>query len=146
VRLPRLFAFAFFALSACEGRSETTRSASESATAQQALVEATATSRGPGDRAPAALAGDGSNHCTRVCELTRELDCPGQAGCVQACTRASTVPFCQEQLTEVFECMTAQSVDAWLCGDAGLAEIRQGYCDAEQAAFVRCAQSAAQAP
>jgi hypothetical protein len=138
---------AFFALSACEGRAETKESAThESATAPLELVAATAASSAGGDRAPTPEVRSGSNHCTRVCELTRELDCPGQAGCVQACTRASTVPFCQEQLTEVFECMTAQSVDAWLCGDAGLAEIRQGYCDAEQAAFVRCAQSAAQAP
>jgi hypothetical protein len=48
---------------------------------------------------------------------------------------------CSEPLRAVLACFAKQQQSSWECDEDGNAAIKDGFCDTEQAAFARCAQS-----
>jgi hypothetical protein len=43
-------------------------------------------------------------------------------------------------MQNVLGCIAAEPVAHWECDEAGVAAIREGYCDGEQQAFAACFQ------
>jgi hypothetical protein len=95
-----------------------------------------ATSTAPPRTRPGPSAG--SNPCDVVCERTRVLGCPNIGECASSCAAMSEVRVCASEMAAVLQCVTREPVEHWECGAEGLASIRSGYCDPEQAAFLSC--------
>ncbi len=77
--------------------------------------------------------------CTALCEITQALKCgKSAADCQAACLPMLGVSPCGAEMNAVLACMLREPQPHWQCGSDGMAELRDGYCDAEQSAFARC--------
>jgi hypothetical protein len=50
----------------------------------------------------------------------------------------ATVTPCSSQMGAFYQCLLAQPLGNWECDEEGMAAIREGFCDQEQEATVRC--------
>jgi hypothetical protein len=77
--------------------------------------------------------------CAALCEQTLALKCGKNASdCQAACAPMLTVSPCGAEMNAVLACMVHEPTSHWQCGDDGMAELRDGFCDSAQAAFARC--------
>lgn len=84
-----------------------------------------------------------ADRCTAMCAPTVALKCGDLAACMTGCAQMSAAGLCPTELSHFVDCATRQPIESWECGGAAVAVMRPGHCDAEQAAFARCAQAAA---
>jgi hypothetical protein len=49
---------------------------------------------------------------------------------------------CSDALRVALRCFAAQPLSRWECGDEGMANVKDGTCDAEQARYAQCITSA----
>jgi len=76
--------------------------------------------------------------CERACRAPLELGCKSAATCVASCLAMASVGSCAKQLSSFYECLASQPKEHWECLEDGTGAIRDGYCEAEQAAFAAC--------
>jgi len=77
--------------------------------------------------------------CNRICAAATQLGCTKSASCVPSCVAMErSTPECTAQLSSFFRCLASQSADHWECLEDGTGAIREGFCEAEQAAFAAC--------
>lgn len=89
---------------------------------------------------PAALM-SAPQRCQRFCAHTEPLHCGPGAKCEQGCEQMLSASVCRSELLKFFDCAEHESLDHWEC-DTGTPSIKDGWCDAPQAAFAACLQSA----
>ena len=97
----------------------------------------------PAAAATPATKAPGVDPCVTVCERSKELKCRAVAECPQRCAESRNVAACNSEMSAVLQCVIREPVGHWECGEDGLASIKDGYCDAEQAAFMACVVKAA---
>jgi len=85
----------------------------------------------------------GTDPCPTVCERSKELRCSAVAECSQRCAESRDLAACSSEMSAVLRCITREPVGHWECSEDGLASIKDGYCDGEQAAFMSCMAKAA---
>jgi hypothetical protein len=78
--------------------------------------------------------------CTIMCRHSDRLACSGLAQCGESCRQLVALPDCAAEMAAALACFIKEPDDHWQCGDDGLAAIREGYCEREQAAYVNCLQ------
>jgi hypothetical protein len=88
-------------------------------------------------------AGAGYDPCHDLCGRSRELGCPNASRCPDTCREMLAGATCSDALRIALRCFAAQPVSRWECGEEGIANVREGTCDAEQARYARCIASAA---
>jgi hypothetical protein len=125
---------AILGLLACDDAAPSS-SAAHQASLQSAAAGAPAASAPPSpdrQRAP------GQDPCKVVCERSQALGCVKTAECAQTCAASRDIEVCTREMAAVLECITAHPIERWECGEEGLASIKSGYCDPEQATFMSC--------
>ena len=88
-------------------------------------------------RAGAAGVGD---PCGPICERTRGLACKNGAACADNCRQLAAVGVCKDEMVSVLGCFAREPIAHWECDENGVPSIKEGFCDAEQARFVACAE------
>jgi len=78
--------------------------------------------------------------CDEICSRSRELHCAGQARCPQGCVEMAAIPGCEPPFAALYTCLTAEPVAHWECSEDGVAAIRDGYCEKQQAAAASCVE------
>lgn len=76
--------------------------------------------------------------CRTMCSHARELGCTGLSHCSESCAELLAAPECKAQLDVALGCMVREPREHWTCNEDGLASIRDGYCNAEQGAYIEC--------
>ena len=87
--------------------------------------------------------------CALLCRQTADLKCKQAGHCADSCREMLAIADCRPQMQAVLRCLAREPVAHWECNEAGEPAIKDGYCDAEQGGFVRCAErpsGPAQAP
>lgn len=81
-----------------------------------------------------------SELCQQVCRPALALSC-GQSAedCQEACRGMLGIPECGKVMVTALTCMARQPVANWECAADGAAEVKDGVCEAEQAAVADCA-------
>ncbi len=142
LRLARLVAFGAIAVGACHHDA--------SAVTEDRDGGATGLSPGrPSARAPAGEARPATLHglsasvdrsCADICERSRQLKCQRAGECEDNCRAMAMLTPCNETIGAFYRCLVRQPIANWECDDDGLAEIREGICDKEQADVASCAE------
>jgi hypothetical protein len=76
--------------------------------------------------------------CNAICGKTEALSCGTRAECDAACREMNEIPICRTEMAAFAACLGREPIEHWTCGADRIPEIRDGFCDPEQAAFVRC--------
>jgi hypothetical protein len=85
----------------------------------------------------------GADPCVTVCERSKALKCRAVAECARRCAESRNLAACNSEMSAVLQCIIREPAGHWECSEDGLASIKDGYCDAEQAAFMACVVQAA---
>jgi len=76
--------------------------------------------------------------CVDICDRSRQLKCKHAEQCMSNCLgMASTMP-CGPFFMGFYQCLRQEPLPHWECSNEGIAVIREGFCDQEQARAVRC--------
>ena len=78
--------------------------------------------------------------CSAICDRSNHLKCKRASDCMKNCLAMTTTP-CAEPTISLYHCLITQSLEHWECGEDGVAAIREGYCDKEQAGVFACMQA-----
>jgi len=78
--------------------------------------------------------------CGPICERTRGLACKNGAACADNCRQLAAVGVCKDEMVSVLGCFAREPIAHWECDENGVPSIKEGFCDAEQARFVACAE------
>jgi hypothetical protein len=97
----------------------------------------------PSEKESAATGSAAGEPCKVVCSRSRELGCPNQQGCEKACAEMLSMPVCKDELVASLRCFGTHPASGWECGEDGLASIKDGLCNPEQARFVACFEAMA---
>ena len=89
---------------------------------------------------PRAGAGGAGDPCGPICERARGLACKNGAACAENCRQMAAVGACKDEMASVLGCFAREPIGHWECDENGEPSIKDGYCDAEQARFVACAE------
>jgi hypothetical protein len=115
-----------------------TATASSSAAPRRAETAPLATDNAPMPSSPLVdtkLRGE----CENICEPTRALNCKHPEGCIANCLVMATATPCSAAIASFFSCLTAEPAAHWQCDpESGFAQIRDGYCDTQQAGALAC--------
>ena len=76
--------------------------------------------------------------CAKICSHTQALKCVHAEQCGQNCLAMASLTPCTQAFTGLFACFVKEPLAHWECGDDGIAAIREGYCDREQAITTKC--------
>ncbi len=76
--------------------------------------------------------------CARICENSRKLKCKSAGECEPNCLGMGSIRPCVDPVAALYTCLEKQPLERWECAEDGVAAIRVGYCDREQAAAVSC--------
>jgi hypothetical protein len=93
------------------------------------------------DPAPAKGA-SASDLCGALCARSRELACAKQAECGKLCAEMVAMPACGSQLVAALACFGSRPASDWECDPDGIAAIKDGFCEGEQARFASCLEHA----
>lgn len=80
------------------------------------------------------------DRCDQICSRSRELACTRQERCVQGCLEMASIDACKDAFAKLYSCLAAEPVSHWECAEDGVAAIRDGYCEKEQADAARCVE------
>ena len=78
--------------------------------------------------------------CREICDRSRVLQCSNLAKCMPNCLAMGSLTPCSGPMQAFFQCLRKQPAANWQCAPDGVAAIRDGFCDTEQAETVRCMQ------
>jgi hypothetical protein len=81
--------------------------------------------------------------CTDICEHSRVLKCEHAERCLTNCVAAAAGTPCNPEFQTFYRCLLKEPVRNWECAEDGVAAIREGFCDKEQARAVSCMQEKA---
>ncbi|MET0794650.1 MAG: hypothetical protein ABW061_24225 [Polyangiaceae bacterium] len=84
--------------------------------------------------------------CSVMCDHSRALHCNDVARCAENCAELVKQPLCKSELERALHCIVAEPRQHWECSEDGLAAIKVGFCDPEQAAYAACMERSAPAP
>ncbi len=79
--------------------------------------------------------------CRAGCEHVKALNCKAKTGCETACVESFSLPVCGKEFEAFLLCSGKQPLTNWECNEGGVAALKDGPCDAEQAAIIKCAQA-----
>lgn len=79
--------------------------------------------------------------CRKFCAHTESLHCGPPEKCEQGCQQMLDANVCRVHLLKFFSCAEKEPVNHWQCAE-GTPAIKDGWCDAQQAAFAACIQTA----
>jgi len=80
--------------------------------------------------------------CAAICELSRQLRCKSPAQCLPNCLAMASATPCGQQINEFYTCLVGQPPARWQCdSESGVAQIREGFCEKEQAQTVSCMEA-----
>lgn len=78
--------------------------------------------------------------CEGLCATSRALGCSHADQCLAACAAMQAQELCSARMQIALACFARQPASAWECGEDGLPSLKEGACDAEQEAYVRCVE------
>lgn len=81
-----------------------------------------------------------SSRCQVFCVHTESLRCGPISACEGGCQKMLSSPTCPTELRRFFDCAQNEPVGNWEC-NKGTPALKNGFCDATQAAFVGCLRS-----
>jgi hypothetical protein len=84
------------------------------------------------------IAPDVARACVNICQRSQDLACPKAAECQPHCIGMGSLTPCSKEIMALYRCLVDQPVKNWECGSDGVAAIRPGFCDPEQAEVVQC--------
>jgi hypothetical protein len=76
--------------------------------------------------------------CSEICRRSQELRCKNAHECEPNCRAMAALKPCRESVSALFGCLVRQPLTNWECAEDGVAAIREGFCEAEQARAVGC--------
>jgi hypothetical protein len=82
--------------------------------------------------------------CIGICAHSRTLQCSNAAECMKSCVSMAAATPCSDAIEALYKCLTGEPAAHWECADDGIAAIREGYCENEQARAVACMEAKAQ--
>ncbi|WP_437284162.1 hypothetical protein [Sorangium sp. So ce406] len=100
-------------------------------------VSPAAAAPGPARRASATGA---AGVCERLCATSQALGCLHADQCLAACAAMQAQAPCSAEMQVALACFARQPASAWACGEDGVPSVKEGICDAEQEAYVRCVE------
>lgn len=111
--------------------------------AEPSDAEATSASAAPVSRPPATVtnglpSAELARLCTSICENSRTLKCKNASECQSNCQGMGSLRPCLQQVAAFYRCLASEPADHWECAEDGVAAIKEGYCNAEQAGAVVC--------
>ena len=80
--------------------------------------------------------------CAVLCERTADLKCKHPEACLPNCLAMASATPCNEPISALFSCLTKAEIGHFQCDEqTGFAQIREGYCEQEQANAARCMEA-----
>ena len=80
--------------------------------------------------------------CAVLCERSVALKCKNPEGCLPNCLAMGSATPCNEPMSALFSCLVKADISRFECDDeTGFAQIREGYCEQEQASATRCLEA-----
>ncbi|MFT3922203.1 MAG: hypothetical protein QM778_06690 [Myxococcales bacterium] len=76
--------------------------------------------------------------CAAICTRSTELACAKASTCEAVCKASMTEGLCDAEMRAATACMLREPAANWECTEQGLAAIKSGFCEAEQAKVVHC--------
>jgi hypothetical protein len=76
--------------------------------------------------------------CEGSCNAGAPLHCAEQAQCVEHCLAGMHMPGCDGEILRFMACAAREPASRWECSD-GVAVLKDGACEREQAAVAECA-------
>ena len=139
----RLLWLALPLLAACSRKSATDSEAGSSL-APAAVVSTAAVSAS--NKVPAApvtvdherAATDLKKTCETICGHSFALKCTQAKECAINCLGMATLTPCSAEFAGLYSCLVNEPVAHWECGADGVAAIREGYCERQQAVTASC--------
>jgi hypothetical protein len=129
----RLFMIAILTCIACKTNNEADSSrAVEPSAVASSSVTANSTEKSEGSAE--------SSRCKVFCAHTESLECGPVSLCETGCQKMLASPTCPTELRRFFDCAQNEPVGNWEC-NKGTPALKNGFCDASQAAFVGCLRS-----
>lgn len=92
----------------------------------------------------AAAQAQAADPCPAICARTAPLACAQGGQCLQGCASMRDDRTCPTQMRAFFTCLLTQPVTHFECDSRGMAALKDGHCDKEQAAIGECLQKALQ--
>lgn len=79
--------------------------------------------------------------CRSICQRSTELKCKNAGQCAANCVGMASLTPCSQPVSAMFSCLLREPLAHWSCAEDGVAAIREGYCDSEQAQAVACMEA-----
>jgi hypothetical protein len=111
------------------------------ATASAAVAAGSAVDSAPGNAARVEVSPSLERSCREICDRSRRLKCENASECMPNCLAMGSITPCTEKMTAFFRCLVGQPVQNWECSPDGVAAIRPGFCESEQANAVACMET-----
>lgn len=79
--------------------------------------------------------------CRSICERSTQLKCKNAGQCAANCVGMAALTPCSDAISTLYSCLVREPLAHWNCAEDGVAAIREGYCDSEQAKAVACMEA-----
>jgi len=79
--------------------------------------------------------------CRQICGRSVELKCSHANECEPNCVATASATPCAAAFSTFYDCLVKQPVKNFECDEDGVASVREGFCDAEQATALRCMEA-----
>jgi hypothetical protein len=144
-----LYTMALVLLAGCARHASADESNAMSTTAQAASAAAPSAGAPPAASAanPAPVAArvevptSLERSCREICDRSRRLKCENTAECMPNCLAMGSLTPCTDKMTVFFHCLVEQPLQNWECSPDGVAAVRPGFCENEQASAVGCMET-----
>jgi hypothetical protein len=116
------------------------KSAAPAVTASVSAAAAAAPSLPPASSNPPPAPSNAAlrSACEGSCQAGASLHCSEQAQCVERCLSSMHMPGCDDELLRFMACAAREPAAHWECSD-GIAALKDGSCEREQATVAACA-------
>ncbi len=81
--------------------------------------------------------------CAKICAHSTALRCAHPEDCTPNCLAMAIGTPCADEFAGLYRCLEGEPVGHWECAEDGVAAVREGYCEREQAAAVGCMEAKA---
>lgn len=81
--------------------------------------------------------------CAKICEHSTSLHCAHAEDCTPNCLAMSIGTPCADEFAGLYRCLESEPPAHWECAEDGVAAVREGYCEKQQAAAVGCMEAKA---